>query len=63
MDCGFAICSPFIFDVSKAVKDGKNEFRIEVFTTLANSIRDHVSMFVPITPTGVWGKIEYKYTR
>lgn len=61
MDCGFAICPPFIFDVSKAIKDGKNKFKIEVFTTLANSIRDHVSMYVPIAPTGISGKIEYKY--
>ncbi len=59
--CGFAINSPFIFDVTDAVKDGQNKIKVEVYTTLANSIRDHVSMFVPMKPTGIYGKIFYKY--
>lgn len=62
-DCGFLICPPFIFNVNDAVKDGINKIRIEVYTTLANSIRDHVSMYVPIAPTGVNGKVEYKFKR
>ena len=50
--------TPFAFDITDAVKDGENQIRIEVYTTLANSERDPVSMFVPMAPTGVSGDIK-----
>lgn len=58
MDCGFAICQPFVYDITKAIKIGKNQVRVEVFTTLANAIKDPVSMFTPLTRTGISGKIK-----
>lgn len=59
--CGHAICKPFAFDVSSAVKDGENELFVEVFTTIANSVKDPVSMYVPMSPTGIWGEVSYLY--
>ncbi len=61
IDCGIAICKPFVYDISKAVKQGENTVRIEVYTTLANSERDPVSMFIPLAPTGIFGDIEILY--
>lgn len=58
VDCGRAVCKPFIYDVTKAVKQGENHLFISVYTTLANDQRDPVSMYVPIAPTGVSGDIE-----
>jgi hypothetical protein len=57
-NCGHAICKPFAFDITDAVKDGENQINIEVYTTLANSERDPVSMFVPMAPTGISGDIK-----
>ncbi len=59
--CGHAICKPFLFDVTDAVVDGVNELKVEVFTTIANAIKDPVSMFVPLSPTGIWGEVSYLY--
>ena len=58
IDCGFAICHPFIYDITKAINVGKNQVKVEVFTTLANAIKDPVSMFTPLARTGVSGKIK-----
>lgn len=59
--CGHAICKPFAFDVSDAVLEGENDLRIEVYTTIANAVKDPVSMFVPLSPTGIYGEIKYLY--
>ena len=59
--CGKAVCRPFLFDITEAVKEGKNELRVEVFTTLANALRDPVSMYVPLAPTGISGDVEILY--
>jgi len=58
VSCGFLVCNPFIYDVTNAVKEGKNELNIKVYTTIANAQRDPISMFVPLAPTGVSGEIE-----
>ncbi len=63
VDCGIAVCAPFVYDISKAVKEGENEVVVEVFTTLANSERDPVSMFIPLAPTGMHGKVELLYVK
>lgn len=56
-DCGFAICNPFIFDVSNAVVKGINKVKVIVYTTLANAIKDANSMMTPMARTGISGKI------
>ena len=54
------ICPPYRFDVSKLIKEKGNEMIINVYTTLGNSVKDPVSMFTAIEPTGAWGTIKIK---
>ncbi len=61
IDCGTAICKPFVYDISSAVKKNENKVVVEVFTTLANSERDPVSMYIPLAQTGISGKVEILY--
>ncbi len=61
VSCGKVICKPFVFDISNAIKDGENDIRIVTYTTLANVMRDPVSMYVPLAPTGVYGDVEILY--
>jgi hypothetical protein len=58
VDCGFQICNPFVYDITKAIRVGKNQVKVEVFTTLANAFKDPVSMFTPLARTGISGKIK-----
>lgn len=58
--CGMKVCPPYRFDVTDCVKVGANQVKLEVYTTLANAIKDPVSMFVPIEPTGAHGKVTLK---
>jgi len=58
VSCGLAVCNPYVFDVSRAVKQGENAVKAVVYTTLANSQKDPVSMFVPLAPTGISGDAE-----
>lgn len=59
--CGMRVCPPYVFDVTSALKEGKNQYRLLVRTTLANSRRDKVSMYLPLEPTGAHGKVELFY--
>ena len=61
IDCGLQVCNPFAFDVSKAIVEGENTIKVEVYTTLANAIKDPVSMFVPLARTGISGKVWLLY--
>ena len=58
--CGMRICPPYRYDISKMVKDGENTLKLNVYTTLANAIKDPVSCYVPIEPTGAHGKVLIK---
>ncbi len=61
VNCGNAVCKPFVYDITESAKEGENELRVEVFTTLANSFRDPVSMYIPMAPTGIYGKVDILY--
>ena len=58
--CGLRICPPYRFDISEAVAEKSNELTINVYTTLGNSVKDPVSMFTAIEPTGAWGSVKLK---
>ena len=58
--CGIRICPPYRFDISKAVSGESNQITLKVYTTLANSVKDPVSMFTAIEPTGAFGKVTLK---
>ena len=54
--CGMRICYPYRYEITNAIELGENKLEVIVYTTMANSIQDNVSMFVPLTPTGITGK-------
>ena len=58
--CGMRICPPYAFDITEAVREKDNELLLKVYTTLANSVKDPVSMFTAIEPTGAFGKVRIK---
>ncbi|MBO5878986.1 MAG: hypothetical protein J6Q68_00325 [Clostridia bacterium] len=58
--CGIRICPPYRFDVTGAVSGENNEILLNVYTTLANSVKDPVSMFTALEPTGAFGKLVLK---
>ncbi|MBQ8320022.1 MAG: hypothetical protein IJX81_03990 [Clostridia bacterium] len=55
--CGMRICPPYRYEITDAVHVGENTLEVVVYTTLANAVQDNVSMFVPLTPTGITGKV------
>ena len=58
--CGMRICPPYRFDVTDALKEKDNKMTIKVYTTLGNSVKDPVSMFTAIEPTGAFGSVKLK---
>ena len=54
--CGMRICPPYRYDITDAIKTGKNELVAISYNTLANAIQDNISMFLPLAPTGITGK-------
>jgi hypothetical protein len=57
---GEKICSPYEFDMTKAIKNGKNQFRMEVSTTLVRERYDYLSQFMIIEPIGINGGVIIK---
>lgn len=57
-DCGTRICPNYIFDLSKALKRGKNKLEIIVVDTLVHKIRDPFSMNLPMDPIGILSPIK-----
>lgn len=58
--CGMRICPPYRFNITDALNEKDNEMTLKVYTTLANSVKDPVSMFTAIEPTGAYGKVKIK---
>ena len=58
--CGMRVCPPYRYEISEFVKEGENALKLTVYTTLANAIKDPVSCYVPIEPTGAHGKVLIK---
>lgn len=51
-DFGHRIAMPYLYDVTKAVKQGDNRLKVTVFGTLANRIKDGFSQFSAVPSTG-----------
>ncbi len=60
VSCGIRVCPPYRFEITDQVKVGENKITLNVYTTLANAIKDPVSLFVPIEPTGAHGRVILK---
>ena len=57
MDLGQRIDAPFVFDVKKAIREGKNELVVEVTNSLVHQQPDKFSRYVPIGPSGLLGPV------
>ena len=58
-DMGVRVCPPYRYDLTKALREGKNELVIEVSNTLANAIKDGLSQKLVIPASGLLGKINW----
>jgi hypothetical protein len=58
---GVRICPPYVFELGDAVRQGRNEVRIEVTNTLVRSQRDPLSMFAALEPSGLLGPVTLKF--
>jgi hypothetical protein len=56
-DCGMAIAPPYIFDIRGAAREGLNTLELEAANTLAQTIKDRFSFYLPLPPSGVLGPI------
>lgn len=54
---GKKICSPYEFDITRGLKDGTNQFTIEVSNTLVRERYDLLSQFMLVEPIGITGNI------
>jgi hypothetical protein len=52
---GMCICPPYRYRLQKLLHAGENTLRIEVANTLANRLKNPLSSFLPIPPTGLLG--------
>lgn len=54
------IGKPYAWDISSAVKDGKNTIEVTVANTLCNRVADDFSSFMPLSPAGLIGPVIIK---
>lgn len=59
--CGVRINAPFSFDVTDLIRDGENKLCAEVGTTPAYRLKDPLSHFVMLPPTGILGDVTIGY--
>ena len=58
-DLGVRVCNPYRYDLTKYLKQGKNEIVIEVSTTLANAVYDRFTQFLAIPESGLVGPVKW----
>lgn len=54
---GARIAPPYVFDISRAVREGANRLEIEVVANPVYRERDDYSRYMPILPTGITGPV------
>lgn len=57
IDMGIRVCEPYSWDISGAVRRGENTVEIIAANTLVNRVKDRLSAFMPIPPSGVIGPV------
>ena len=63
VDCGIRITTPYAFEITDAVREGKNTFKVTVGNTLVRDTQDRFSHFLLLAPSGLLGDIRLKYVR
>jgi hypothetical protein len=61
VDCGIRIAKPYAFEITNAVKNGKNTFEVIVSNTLVRDNPDGFSQFLLLAPSGLLGDITLQY--
>lgn len=59
-DLGIRIGEPYSWDISSAVRAGKNSIEIVAANTLVNRIHDRFSIYLQLLPSGVIGPVTLK---
>lgn len=57
IDCGTHITPPYVFDISEAIRIGKNHLDIYIVNTLNRNQRDMMSMYMETDPLGIVGQV------
>jgi hypothetical protein len=52
-DCGMRICPPYQFDVTGIIRSGTNTLELETANTLVHSVKDPLSCYIQIPPSGL----------
>ena len=60
-DMGTRFTAPYVFEVTDAITEGKNEVVVTVGNTLAQAVRDRFSFNMLIAPAGLLGEMKIKY--
>lgn len=58
-DLGIRLCPPYRYDLTDLIKNGDNELCIVVSNTLGNAIEDRSSLYMPLVPSGLLGRIKW----
>lgn len=62
IDAGVRICPPYVFEITKGLKKGKNILQIDVTNTLAKKHGNNVfDRGMPQEPSGLLGPVKLKY--
>lgn len=57
INCGIRISAPYLFDITNAISDGKNQAVVIVSNTLAQKVKDYFSYYLQLAPSGMLGDI------
>jgi hypothetical protein len=52
-DCGMRICPPYRYDVTGVIKAGVNTLELEIANTLVQTVKDPLSFYIQIPPSGL----------
>ena len=58
---GVRICRPYVFEVTEVLKPGANVLRVDVVTTLVCEMKDRLSVYAALDPTGLMGPVRLCY--
>jgi hypothetical protein len=56
-DCGMKICQPYCYDITGIARQGTNTLELEVANTLVHTVKDPLSFYIQIPPSGLMGPV------
>ena len=58
VDLGVRPAKPYLFEITKFVKNGENQVCVIVSNTLAQKVKDRFSKFLQLEPSGLLSEIK-----